>query len=165
MRCPGPLCHLGPHCWRDPVGKKHYKLKTHHLKSLIKYVEQGHELQTHEDVLEDIREQLYTEEQQWLERRQRTRSTSTAGFPPINITNVLPPQAYPTPLGHSPARTPPLDLPLISTPVHRLDIPSPRDIAVRNYSHWQQSKVDDEILKVEFRKACDVTLADGLDLE
>lgn len=22
MRCPGPPCHLGPHCWRDPVGKK-----------------------------------------------------------------------------------------------------------------------------------------------
>jgi len=44
MRCPGPPCHLGPHCWRGPVCKKHYKLKTHHLKSLIRYVEQGHEL-------------------------------------------------------------------------------------------------------------------------
>jgi len=53
----------------------------------------------------------------------------------------------------------------MATPVHRLDIPGPRDVAVRNYSHWQQSKVDDEILKVEFRKAYDVALADGLDLE
>jgi hypothetical protein len=25
MRCPGPPCHLGPYCWCDPVGKKHYK--------------------------------------------------------------------------------------------------------------------------------------------
>jgi len=25
MRCPGPPCRLGPHCWRDPIGKKHYK--------------------------------------------------------------------------------------------------------------------------------------------
>jgi hypothetical protein len=24
MRCPGPPCDLGPHCWRDPFGKKHY---------------------------------------------------------------------------------------------------------------------------------------------
>jgi hypothetical protein len=28
MRCPGPPCRLGPHCWRDPDGKKHYKLLT-----------------------------------------------------------------------------------------------------------------------------------------
>ena len=40
MRCTGPPCHLGPHCWRDPVGKKHYRLKTHHLKGLVRYVEQ-----------------------------------------------------------------------------------------------------------------------------
>ena len=35
MRCPGPPCNRGPHCWRDPLGKKHYKLQTHHLKALI----------------------------------------------------------------------------------------------------------------------------------
>jgi hypothetical protein len=63
MRCPGAPCHLGPHCWRDPDGKKHYKLKTHHLKSLIRHVEQGNELHTHNDIPENIRQQLYTEEQ------------------------------------------------------------------------------------------------------
>ncbi|KAM3064619.1 hypothetical protein ACMFMF_011893 [Clarireedia jacksonii] len=138
---------------------------THHLKSLIRYVEQGYELQKHEDVPEDIREQLYAEEQQWLERRQRTSSTSAASFPPINITNVLPPHTYQTPLEASPTRTLPSDLPPTSAPTTRLEIPGPRDVAVKNYSHWQQSKVNDDILKVEFRKACDITLADGLDLE
>ena len=165
MRCAGSPCHLGPHCWRDPVGKKHYKFKTHHLKNLIRYVEQGHELQKHEDVPEDIREQLYSEEQQWLERRQRTSNTSTASFPPINIANVLPPHAYQMPLETSPARTLPSSLPPTLVPVTRLDILGPRDLAVKNYIHWQQSKVNDDILKVEFRKACDITLADGLDLE
>jgi hypothetical protein len=29
LRCPGPPCNLGPHCWRDPFGKKHCKLRTH----------------------------------------------------------------------------------------------------------------------------------------
>jgi hypothetical protein len=29
MRCPGPPCQLGPRCWRDPDGKKHYKLTNH----------------------------------------------------------------------------------------------------------------------------------------
>ncbi|EMR89256.1 hypothetical protein BcDW1_2127 [Botrytis cinerea BcDW1] len=137
-------------------------------RQLIKWAElfcAGHELQKHEDVPEDIREQLYAEEQQWLERRQRTSNTSTASFPPINIANVLPPHAYQMPLETSPARTLPSNLPPTLVPVTRLDISGPRDLAVKNYIHWQQSKVNDDILKVEFRKACDITLADGLDLE
>jgi hypothetical protein len=89
MRCPGPPCRLGPHCWRDPVGKSHYKPNTHHLKSLIMYVQYGHTLQTHDDVPKDIREELYAEEQQSHERHQKSARTSTASQPPINI-NVLP---------------------------------------------------------------------------
>jgi hypothetical protein len=46
-----------------------------------------------------------------------------------------------------------------------LDIPGPRDMAVKAYSEWQQSNVIDEALKAEFRKAGEVTLQDGLDLE
>jgi hypothetical protein len=68
MRCPGPPCDLGPHCWCDPFGKKHYKLGTHHLKALINLVEHGHVLKSHDDVPEDIREQLFAEERQRLER-------------------------------------------------------------------------------------------------
>jgi hypothetical protein len=90
MRCPGSPCHLGPHCWRDPVGKKHYKLRTQHLKSLMRHLEQGYELETHADVPEEVRQQLYAEEQQGLERRQQAASKSAATFPPINITNMLP---------------------------------------------------------------------------
>ncbi|KAF4625132.1 hypothetical protein G7Y89_g13039 [Cudoniella acicularis] len=63
MRCTDPPCNLGPHCWRDPVGKKHYKLKSHHLRSLIMHVQDGLTLKTHDDIPEEIREQLYAEEQ------------------------------------------------------------------------------------------------------
>jgi hypothetical protein len=163
MRCPGPPCHLGPHCWRDPVGKKHYKLRTKHLKSLMRHVEQGYELKTHADVPEEVREQLYAEEQQGLERRQTAASTSAATFPPINITNVLPGQPYHTPAGSVPAEIPVLDMP--STPVNRLEIPGLRDAAVDEYKAWQQSQVKYEIQKVEFQKACDAALEEGLDLE
>lgn len=38
MRCPGPPCNKGPYCWRDPVGKKHYKLNIRHLKSLVIHI-------------------------------------------------------------------------------------------------------------------------------
>jgi hypothetical protein len=33
----------------------------------------------------------------------------------------------------------------------------------REYSEWQQSNVVDKTLKMEFQKACDVALDDGLD--
>ena len=43
--------------------KKHYKLHTHYLKSLILHVQDGHSLRTHYNVPKDIRKQLYAEEQ------------------------------------------------------------------------------------------------------
>ena len=59
MRCPGPPCHLGPHCWIDPVRKKHYKLSTHHLRELIRYVEQHGDLQTYDDVPLNLRNERF----------------------------------------------------------------------------------------------------------
>lgn len=44
MGCPGQSCELGPHCWRDPVGKKHYELTTNNLRSLVHHVEKGDQL-------------------------------------------------------------------------------------------------------------------------
>jgi hypothetical protein len=161
MQCPGSPCDLGPHCWRDPTGKKHYKLRTHHLKALIDYVEQGHRLVSQEDVPEYVREQLMAEEQQRLERQPRATACSTP-YPPINITNVLP-HASPSPATDS--------VELIRTlstkpaEVASLEIPGPRDVAVTMYGEWQQSNVVGEKLKSEFRKVCDVALEEGLDLE
>jgi hypothetical protein len=97
MRCPGPPCSLGPHCWRDPFGKQHYKLSTHHLRALVKLVEQGHRLQSHDDVPENIREQLYAENQKRLERRPTTSVAPMSSFPPITINNVMPSPASDSP--------------------------------------------------------------------
>jgi hypothetical protein len=72
MRCPLPPCHHeGQYCWLDPVGKKHYKMRTHHMKALVKHVEQGGILETHDDVPDMIRDQLYAEERQRIEKRQK----------------------------------------------------------------------------------------------
>lgn len=160
FRCPGPPCHLGPYCWCDPVGKKHYKLLTCHLKSLIKYMDQGHTLQSHNDVPGDIHEQLYKEEEQSLERRKKSTSTSTAIHPPININvHQIPSQ------GPVPAETPAPGILLKPIPTHRLDIPGFRDEAVEEYCSWQQSKVKKPTLKVQYKKACDVMIETGMDLE
>jgi hypothetical protein len=46
-----------------------------------------------------------------------------------------------------------------------LQVSGLRDVAVREYSDWQQLQVRDESLKSEFQKAGDAVLAEGLDLE
>ena len=55
MRCPGPPCQLGPYCWRDPAGKKHYRLYPHHLKDLVRFVQDGNRLECQANVPEGIR--------------------------------------------------------------------------------------------------------------
>lgn len=165
MRCPGPPCHLGPYCWRDTVGKKHYKLHTHHLRSLVKHVEQGSVLQDHDDVPEDIRRQLYAEEQQHVERQRRRTAASSGAVPPIQITNILPGQSSQSTSVYSAAATPaPADeIPCRSSV--RVDIPGLRDDAVREYTAWHCSQVRSEMYKTEYQKAGDVTLAECLNLQ
>ena len=163
MRCPGPPCSLGPHCWRDPFGKKHYRLRTHHLKTLIELVQNGYVLNSQEDVPEDVRGQLYAEEQQRHERRSTAAAAATPGFPPITITNVMPSPSHGSPLTTSASETPTSEKPYSASV--GLNIPGPRDVAVAAYSEWQRSNVVDEAQKVEYQKACDATLQDMLDLE
>jgi hypothetical protein len=55
--------------------------------------------------------------------------------------------------------------PLVCSQTVRLNIPGPRDLALRMYSEWQQSNVIDEVLKTEFQKAYDIVLDVCLDLE
>lgn len=48
MYCPGPLYRYeGQYCWQDLYGKKHYKLRTNHLKMLTRYIQQGGVIETH----------------------------------------------------------------------------------------------------------------------
>ncbi|KAJ5675345.1 hypothetical protein N7462_008242 [Penicillium macrosclerotiorum] len=154
MQCSSGACELGPHCWRDPISKKHIKLTVQNLRALVRYAEEGGLLKSHDDVPESIREKLYIQEQQRFER-QKGGAQSTNGYPPINITNVLPAQASP------------LSVPATPTPMptsYRPGVPGLRDVAVAEYSDWQQSQVNNNGLKEEFGKARDTALEDGLDL-
>lgn len=162
MRCDSSSCHLGPYCWLDPMGKKHYQLKTHHMRRLVTHVEKGGLLESHKDVPEAIREELYMEEQQRLERDKRKGGSSLlpgVPYPPINI-NVLPSQSPTSGLDVSGANVA-VDLKIMGT----LEIPGPRDVAVKEYGEWQESNVTNDTLKAAFRQACDAMLEDGLDLE
>jgi hypothetical protein len=87
------------------------------------------------------------------------------GIPPITITNVLPEHSALGSLGVSQPGSVPLFQSSNAIVAIDLNIPGHRDVAVREYSDWQQSQVHDISLKVEFRKARDAVLAEGLDLE
>jgi hypothetical protein len=63
MRYPGTPCDLSLHYWTDPVGKKYYKLKAHHLRALVEHIDDGKPLRNYYNVPEKIWEQLVAEEQ------------------------------------------------------------------------------------------------------
>jgi hypothetical protein len=138
-------------------------LKTHYLKALIKYVEQGGVLETHDDVPDSVREQLYAEENQRVDKNKKAADNSAIGSmcPPININNFLP-------AGTSQQSTPPLSAneatPAKSSCPEPIMIYGPLDVAVEEYAEWQLSRASNEMFRDNINKARDVTLENCLDL-
>ncbi|KAJ5471943.1 hypothetical protein N7539_008512 [Penicillium diatomitis] len=150
--------------WRsvDPIGKKHYPLKSYHIKRLIAHVKKGGVLEGHKDVPEAVRDELYREEQERLSKGKRKGGHvdgSRAPYPPINI-NVLPSQSTIHGIDVSTSKAA-VDLTALSP----LEIPGATDIAVEEYTEWLVSTVERDTLKAAFRQTCEVMLENGLDLE
>lgn len=160
MRCTMSSCsNLDKWCWQDPNGKKHYGLRKPHLMKLFSYVDAGGKLDSHSDVPEGIRQAVYVEAHQKLEKSlNKTNNQVALGTPcPINI-NILAPPGM-----HEPAM--PLSPPRPATSNKRLKISGPRDDAVRAYCEWHELQVTDDKRKADWRTACEITLSNGLDLE
>lgn len=160
MRCSGPPCHLGPHCWVDPDGRKHFRLKPHHMKALIRHVEGGGTLESHDDVPQTFREQVYAEEQHLSERQRKKTKVSSDIPPPINI-HVVQPQQNEGPLRQQSGATLPTPTPSVTMST----IPDCRDDLMDEYCLWQQSRYSNTALKDEFRKAFNVALMEGVCLK
>jgi hypothetical protein len=154
---------LGPHCWIDPKGKKHYKLSTLIIKEMIKYVDGDNTLRTlrtHDDVPEYIREMIYAEDRHKLDRKRKATTPPPAGLTPVSIHNHL--SEHSRILG--PAEAKDSD----PTPANRMlqfSIYGLRDVSVRRYVCWQQTRVEDERLKAEFQKMGQEILKRNYDLE
>jgi len=105
------------------------------------------------------------EEQQKLEKHGRKGKQVIENglpYPPINITNnVLSPNS--SAIESETATPQKADSHLTAS--SPLDIPGPRDEAVKEYSMWQMSNVTDGTLKASFRQVCDVMIENGLDLD
>ena len=127
--------------------------------------EEGHTLETHDNIPANIREELYAKEQKSLERHQKASGTSTTTSSTVHITNVLLTPSGQTSGLASSTRTPAPDLPSTSTPIVHLNIPGFLDKQAEEYCIWQQSRVKRPNLKVEYQKAFNAIIEDGMDLE
>ncbi|KAK5069390.1 hypothetical protein LTR51_008640 [Lithohypha guttulata] len=151
MRCPGPPCTLEPYCWQDSRTNKRYKLKSHHLRVLIRHYQDGRPLETHDDVPDELRQQIYLEEEQSSRNKRLNTTTAPASMPPIQL--VLPKAASPGPeVDRKPE-------------VKRIDIPGLHDVNLQHYCDWLKSRVRSATLKAEYQKATDFLIEYGYDLD
>lgn len=158
-------CPQGPHCWCDPHDKRHYKLSTYHLRKLVKFVQDGGRLQSHDDVPEDIRRDLYAEAEAATSRKRKARAVSPAGMTPITINNHFPQTSLEKSSVNSTGRSAQPDTKSSADCVKSpLIVSGYLDTAVRRYTEWQRSRFEDVDLKNEMTKACSVILAHGLTL-
>lgn len=124
-------------------------------------MEKGGTLESHDDIPDSLREQLYAEDnERTVKQKSHANIPPGSMCPPINI-NVLPNQGSQAVVGdgnsvYFPSRTP------LPDPI---EIPGLHDVAVVEYSDWQQSRVSSDTLKHDIRKAQDLVLANGLDLK
>lgn len=138
FRCPGAPCDLKPWCWFDSHHNKRFGLKSHHLRALIRYVESGESLDTHDQVPQDLQVQIRREEEQSSKREQVHNILPPSGMAPIQITNVLP--------SHASVQVETMP----KAEINPLDIAGLRDENPQGYCDWQQSQVGNLSWESEF---------------
>lgn len=164
MRCSGHPCkNQGGYFFRDPDSKRHFPLDTSVMTKLVRFAEDGNVLDTHKDVPEAIRELIYAKAHETSERKQKRKAPSE--YPeasrPIKIVNVLP-SSYRQDSPDSTASSSPDR----SSTRHTVDlqIPEPRDTAIRTYCQWQCNRVTSAEWKKGFQKAYTVAMKECMDL-
>lgn len=112
-------------------------------------MEQGGILDTHDDVPDNVRKQLYDEEHQRLSKENKPANNLATGstLPPINI-NVLPTQSS-QPVISSSWGT---EATSISDQADYPDIPGPLEAVVEEYANWHLSRVNSDSLDKSARK-------------
>ncbi|KID82006.1 hypothetical protein MGU_10660 [Metarhizium guizhouense ARSEF 977] len=71
MRCPGPPCKNGDHCWQ--YEGRHIRLFAHHIDILADHLHAGRTLNGHHDVPETFRRLVLADERQQEEREEKQR--------------------------------------------------------------------------------------------
>lgn len=119
----------------------HLKLRDHNLEELVKYVQQGYKLETHDDVPEEIRVQLYAEDQQGRKRKRQYSGLDRSYTPVVSHNYMLGQALVPadvTSLDQRScvcARQPPLCIPRL------------REDAIKGFHEWHRLQVRTETQK------------------
>lgn len=150
----------------EPNREKYYLLKTHHIKCLIIYIEKDGVLENYKNIPETVYDELYKKEQERQKRQRKDKCKEAqiigteVSYPFCNIYNILPSQPIAQGFDISDPKAAVEQMTLSP-----LEIPGPRDVAVKKYSEWQKSNVENDTLKSAFRQVYDVILDNGFDLE
>ena len=130
---------------------------------MIQYVDDDdplHILRAHSDVPDHIRKMIYAEDRHRLDRKRKATSPALAELTPISIHNHFSEHLR----GFGPAEVRSSD----PTPTRKtlpFSITGLRDVSVRRYVCWQQTRVENERLKGEFEKMGQEMLKRNYDLE
>ncbi|VTO87430.1 unnamed protein product [Fusarium graminearum] len=167
FHCTGvPCVNAGFYCWRDPVSKKHFKLDSSLLNKLVDYAEEGRLMRNHDHVPETIRERIFRQDQENLERKQLKRKRGDS-LPPINISVSC--------LGsHGEAQQDPPTGTHVTAAGSRVGfsrravdivIPLPIDRAGIAYCEWLCGRVESDYWEAGFRQAHRITMEACFDLK
>lgn len=165
LRCPGRPCQNSQGwCWRDPHGGRHYKLLTVHLRQLVEHVKGGNKLDSHHDVPDQVRQQLYAEADQRNQRLSMSRQTPSVtpqmqAATPAALVRPGAMQSLPEPgQADSPAAA------LAPAVLESLDIPGLHKDAIRDYVTWLQGQATSNEWISQYAKAGDILLKQGFKL-
>lgn len=148
FECSSAACtNRGFSCWR--YNDKHHKLDSDIMGQLVDYSEQGHELRTHADVPERIRELIHIREDEEARRKQR-RNASASNPLPVTVRVFC--------HGHRDDSS--ADGCCESQQV-QIAFPVPEDKAPLLYSNWLTAKVTNEKWREAYRLAGEITVDKG----
>lgn len=148
FECNSAACtNRGFSCWR--YNDKHHKLDSDIMNRLVDCAEEGHDLRTHDDMPDGIRELIHTRENEEAHRKQR-RNASASNPLPVTVRVFChghrdDPSAYGCGKGQQ----------------VQLTYPIPEDEAPLHYSNWLMAQVTNEKWLEAYRLAGEITVNKG----
>ncbi|KAA8641516.1 hypothetical protein EYZ11_012653 [Aspergillus tanneri] len=121
---------------------------------------QNEVLDAHDDIPDDLRNQLDAEERQQLSKQKFLNNVSTVSMRPPTNFNVLPTQSG-QPLKSSSWGA---DATLRTIQPDYVDIPGYREAVVEEYANWHLSRVSSENYKENIKQARDIALDNRFDI-
>ncbi|CAH0034985.1 unnamed protein product [Clonostachys rhizophaga] len=164
MRCPGPPCTEGDHCWQ--YEGRHYPLRPHHVRMLADHMQAGRTLNGHDDVPDDFRRLVLDDQREREERERKEQSRKRRRRNSDDAPSMLTGHCYYCATGGRGTESAAPLTPAMVFPTFPLtESELPKEDEVNAYSVWQRSLVRNEERKEQYRLAEELTLERCFDLD